>query len=298
LVWPIASVATPLEVDGLELTFLGTGTSHGVPMIGCDCPTCTSVDPRDSRYRSAIMVETKVGEPTHLLVDCPPEFRLQAIRAALPRVDAVLLTHSHADHLFGLDDLRRYNHFQGASIPVYGAADALDDVARAFRYVFTHTQAGGGKPQLDLVTAAPGVWLRIGALSVCPVPIWHGELLIFAFRFLHAPPAPGTSPKGGISYLTDCSGIPDGSVPLLANADVAVIGGLRHRPHSTHFTVVQALKAAESLRAKRVWLTHIAHDLLHIRDNAELPTGAGLAYDGLCVSVPQRPGESNEEQRV
>ena len=252
-----------------RVTFLGTGTSHGVPMIGCECPVCTSTDPRDQRARPSILVEFEDGFTA--LVDTSPDLRQQALRFRFRRVDAVLFTHPHADHLLGLDDTRRFNHIQKTAIPCFGNAGTIDELVRVFRYAFDPMQHGGGVPQLKVFRV--GGPFCLGRFEIVPIPIWHGRLPIFGYRV------------GDFAYLTDCSAIPDDSWPLLAGIRTLAIDALRERPHPTHFTVKQALEAAERIRPERTLLTHICHDLGHDATSRRLPPGVELAYDGLIVEV-------------
>ncbi len=250
------------------LLFLGTGTSHGVPMIGCECAVCQSDDPRDVRTRPSAYVTLPNG--TRLLIDTAPDFRMQALRHRLPRVDAVLYTHSHADHVLGLDDLRRFNHMQRGRIPCYGDAQTVGDLRRTFSYIFDRdTPAGGGLPEIDLHTvSAP---FTLGGVEIVPVPLLHGQRLLHGYRI------------GSMAYLTDCSAIPQSSWPLLDGVDLVVIDALRHRPHPTHFTVAEAVEAVQRIGPSRAWFTHICHDLPHAETTASLPEGIELAYDGLLV---------------
>jgi phosphoribosyl 1,2-cyclic phosphate phosphodiesterase len=252
-----------------RVTFLGTGTSHGVPMIGCGCPVCTSTDPRDRRWRPSLAVEVEAG-PT-LLVDTSPDLRAQALRFGLGRVDAVLFTHPHADHLLGLDDIRRYNALQNAAIPCYGDPGTIQEVRRVFAYAFAPHQHGGGVPQLRLFPMVGAC--SFGPMIVTPVPVFHGRLPIHGYRF------------GSFAYVTDCSTIPEASWPLLEGVRVLAIDALRHRPHPTHFTVAQAIEVVERLRPERALLTHICHDLGHAETAAGLPAGVEVAYDGLVVEM-------------
>jgi phosphoribosyl 1,2-cyclic phosphate phosphodiesterase len=255
----------------VRITFLGSGTSHGVPMIGCRCATCTSTDPRDRRFRPSVHVQTGAG--TSILVDTPPDLRSQVLAYGVERVDVILFTHSHADHVFGLDDVRRYNALQGGGIPCYGDPRTLRDIRKMFGYAFDpETPGGGGLPQLELVSVA-GEFSVDRSMVVVPVPILHGDRPILGYRL------------GGFAYLTDCSAIPAGSWPLLAGVEVAVIGALRERPHPTHFSVPQAVEAARRLGARRAWFTHMSHDLPHAATCARLPPGIELAYDGLVVTL-------------
>lgn len=253
----------------MRVHFLGTGTSHGVPAIQCRCAVCTSPDPRNARARCSVVVSE--GE-RRVLIDTPPELRHQAIRFHLERVDAVLFTHSHADHIFGLDDIRRFNDLQGGEMPCYGSAETLADVERAFRYVFVETQAGGGKPRLVLHPVTSGPFTAAG-LSVEAIPILHGRLPVFAYRF------------GAFAYATDASEISPESRDRLRGLDTLVLGALRHREHPTHFSIAQALEVVADLKPRRTFFTHMAHDLEHRATDRELPDGVRLAYDGLLLEI-------------
>jgi phosphoribosyl 1,2-cyclic phosphate phosphodiesterase len=254
-------------VSAFTVRFLGTGTSHGVPMIGCRCETCRSADPRDKRTRPSIAIELAGGAV--LLVDTTPDLRAQALALDLGRVDAILFTHCHADHVMGLDEVRRFNVLQGAAIPCYGDERTIREIRRTFTYIFESTDPGGGIPRIRLFTL--GGPFSIAGREIVPVPVLHGERMILGFRI------------GGFAYLTDCSAIPDESWPLLAGLDTLAIDGLRHRPHPTHFTVEQAVGVARRLGARRTLLTHICHDLPHAATSAALPPGVELAYDGLTI---------------
>lgn len=253
-----------------RVTFLGTGTSHGVPMIGCRCATCHSTDPRDRRTRPSVHLQVAAGP--QILIDTATDLRQQAMAHGIARVDAVLFTHSHADHIMGLDDLRRFNALQHGAIPAFADAFTAAEIRRIFRYVFEPPEErGGGIPQISL-EAIDGPFVCAG-LPITPVPLLHGRRPILGFR------------AGRFAYLTDCSAIPETSWPLLQDLDVLVIDALRHRPHPTHFTVAQALDAIARLRPRQAWLTHICHDLPHAETNRALPPGVALAYDGLALDV-------------
>ena len=237
-------------------------------MIGCDCDTCRSTDPRDRRLRPSIFLEADDG--TSVLVDAGPDLREQALRHGMRRVDAVLFTHGHADHILGMDDIRRFNFLQKKPMPCYGDERTIDDVRQTFAYAFNPaTQKGGGLPQIvpHIIHGA----FSIGSLEVVPVPLFHGQRPILGFRF------------GGFAYLTDCNRIPDESWPLLEGLDGLVIDALRDRPHPTHFTLDQAIAASRRTGARRTWFTHMCHDLPHAATSARLPAGMELAYDGLMV---------------
>ncbi len=252
-----------------RVTFLGTGTSHGVPMIGCVCDTCRSADPKDRRTRPSIYLELQGG--ARVLVDTTPDLRSQALANGIVRVDAILFTHSHADHLMGLDEVRRFNAMQKEAIPCYGDKATLRELRRSFAYIFEPHQPGGGIPQLHLFPV--GGPFSVGGQEIVPVPLLHGSRVIFGYRV------------GRFAYLTDCSGIPDGSWPLLEGLDILALDALRDRPHPTHFTVAQALAVVDRLKPARAWFTHICHDLPHQATNARLPAGVELAYDGLKIDI-------------
>lgn len=257
-----------------RVTFLGTGTSHGVPMIGCTCATCHSADPRDRRLRPSIYVQIDNGPA--VLVDTGTDLRQQALMHELTRVDAILYTHSHADHVMGIDEVRRFNMLQRGAIPAYADARTVADLRRTFGYIFdAPDQSGGGIPQIDLHTIDGP--FDLGPLHVMPVPIFHGRRPILGFRF------------GSFAYLTDCNGIPDASFGLLQDLDVLVLDALRHRPHPTHYTVAEALEAVERVKPNRTFFTHICHDLPHAATNATLPRGVELAFDGLALDVDLTP---------
>jgi phosphoribosyl 1,2-cyclic phosphate phosphodiesterase len=254
----------------LQITFLGTGTSHGVPMIGCECATCRSDDPRDRRLRPSVLI--RAADETCLLVDAGPDLREQALTHRINRVDAIIFTHGHADHILGLDDVRRYNSLMKRHMRLYGDALTLDEIKRMFGYAFeANTPKGGGIPKLELV-GVEGPF-SVGSLHVVPVPIWHGERLILGLRV------------GRFAYLTDCSAIPDESWGLLEGVDVVVLDALRHKPHPTHFSLDQAIAASRRIAARQTYFTHMCHDLPHAATNAELPQDIALAYDGLQLNI-------------
>lgn len=239
-------------------------------MIGCPCEVCHSTDPRDRRLRPSIYVAVDKGPA--VLVDTSTDLRQQALAHAISRVDAILMTHSHADHVMGMDEIRRFNVINGGEMPVYASAATAQELRRIFAYAFEPpAQKGGGLPQIALRTIdAP---FAVGPLGVQPVTVLHGELPILGFRF------------GRFAYLTDASAIPDQSWPLLENLETLVIDALRHRPHPTHFTLAEAVAVAERLGPRQTWFTHICHDLPHEATNRSLPSGMALAHDGLQFDI-------------
>ena len=258
----------------MKLTFLGTGTSFGVPQIGCHCAVCRSPDPRDKRNRVGAAIETDGGAV--VLVDTPPELRLQLLRADIDRVDAVLYTHGHADHTHGIDDLRAITAQRDIHLPMYGAADTLADLSRKFAYIFDddiRPLPGTTKPQGRAIPIAAGETVRIADVDVTAVPVPHGPVTVFAYRI------------GPLAYVTDAKSLPDDAVALLRGARVLVLNALFRRPHPSHLSLPEALQAAEAVGAERTYLTHLTHDNFHADLEAELPSGIAPAYDGLTITA-------------
>ncbi|HEX8163659.1 MAG TPA: MBL fold metallo-hydrolase [Pyrinomonadaceae bacterium] len=254
----------------MKVTLLGTGTSTGVPSIGCGCETCTSDDPRDKRLRVSILVE---HDGQAVLVDTSSDFRQQALRVGLKHLDAVLITHCHADHIFGLDDIRPLNFRHGA-LGVYANERAWVDIRRIFKYVFEPTHFGGGLPQVVAHTVVDGAPFCLSpGMQVTPLEVIHGRLPVVAYRF------------NDFAYATDLSEIPPASLEGLRGLDALVLDCLRVRPHPTHLTLESALAYVEQLRPRRTYLTHITHDIKHARDSKLLPDGVEWAYDGLEIEI-------------
>lgn len=263
-----------------SLTFLGTGTSMGVPTLGCNCEVCTSADPRDRRLRPSVMVRwNDTADPTPsrqraVVIDTGPDFREQALRSGLKHVDAVLYTHSHADHILGLDDLRplSFKAFrEGGPIPLYASAETVAVLERIYEYTFSPHATYPNRARVRLHPLAEHT--SIHGVDFVRVPLMHGQMEIVGYRF------------GRAAYLTDVSDIPEESFALLEGLDHLVLSALRHKPHPSHATVQQALGWARRIGAKHTWLTHIAHELGHEATNRTLPAGVALAHDGLTVPV-------------
>ncbi len=250
------------------LTFLGTGTSQGIPVLTCDCAVCASPDPRDQRTRASIYVETPESA---FVVDTGPDFRQQALRERVRRVDAVVFTHAHTDHIMGFDDLRSYC-WGGKVMPVYASAETMELVRQAFAFAFQGPCAFPGylRPEPRVVSGA----FIIGETELIPLPVPHGETTTFGYLFS----------RGGrklAAYLSDCKAVPPPVMEQIAGVDTLILDALRHKEHPTHMSVNEALAVADAVGARQTWFTHLCHDLAHGELEPTLPRGVAIAYDGL-----------------
>lgn len=256
-----------------RLTFLGSGTSTGIPMLGCPCPICTSKDPRDQRWRASVAIEE--GE-TRIIIDATPEFRLQCLRAGINRMDALFITHDHADHINGLDDVRSFTFRMDAPLPVYADAPTAGEIRQRFRYIWNRNHVGGGLPRIAVqILTGP---VTVGDLTVEPLEVLHGPKPIQAYRL------------GTLAYVTDVSAIPEATRPRLENLDVLILDAVRYTPHPTHFSIEEALAAIAELKPRQAWLTHLNHEIGHAQDEAKMPPGVHLAWDGLTVEFDAQAG--------
>jgi phosphoribosyl 1,2-cyclic phosphate phosphodiesterase len=258
----------------VRLTFLGTGTSFGVPQVGCFCAVCRSPDPRDKRTRVGAVVESAGG--TRLLLDTPPELRVQLIANGIDRVDAVLFTHDHADHTHGLDDIRAISARRDGPLPMYGSAETMASLQHKFRYVFDDTMRpmpGTLKPEGQTIIIEPGVPVVIGDVVVHPFTVPHGRFTVMAYRI------------GPVGYVTDAKSMPEDALAVLRGVKVLVLNALFRTTHPTHLSIPEAIAVAREIGAERTYLTHLTHDNFHADLEAELPTGVAPAFDGLTVRV-------------
>ena len=257
----------------MRLTFLGTGTSFGVPQIGCDCAVCRSTDPRDKRTRSGAILE---AAGSTILIDTPPELRLQLIAGGFSHIDAVVYTHEHADHINGIDDLRIFSVRRRGPLPIYGPPETLDRVRASFNYIFddaVRPYEGTSKPRLTLHPTEPGQPVTMAGVEVLPLAFQHGHLRVFGYRF------------GSLAYITDVKAIPEPVFDQLRGLDVLVLNALWWRPHPTHLSISEAVATAQALGARRTYLTHLTHETGHAELETKLPPGVFPAHDGLTVEV-------------
>lgn len=257
----------------MEITFLGTGTSHGIPVIGCNCRVCHSPDPRDKRLRTAIHVQSP---ETAFCVDTPPDFRSQCLREGIAQLDAVVYTHSHCDHVLGFDDLRRFCEIEDKSIPIHGSQRTLNDLARVFNYAFDSGPKFRNyvRPEANVITGP----FDLGRTTIIPVELPHGRAITNGLIL----------ERGGrkrLAYMTDCQAVPPDAVEAARGVDVLVIDALRHAAHSTHLTVAQALGVVEEIRPKKTYFIHMCHELGHEETESGLPEHIRLSYDGLRIAV-------------
>lgn len=255
----------------MKLTFLGTGTSFGVPQIGCGCAVCRSEDPRDKRTRVGAIVE---DAGLRLLLDTPPELRLQLIAAQVDRVDAVLFTHEHADHTHGIDDIRAISVRRDGALPMYGPDETLRSLAQRFPYIFDAAMKplpGTSKPEGFAQALEPGVTVRIGHLDVTPVALPHGRIRVFGYRI------------GPLAYVTDAKELPEAALAVLRGADLLVVNALFRTSHPTHLSIGEAVDVAKRVGARQTYLTHLTHETAHAALEAALPADIAPAYDGLTV---------------
>jgi phosphoribosyl 1,2-cyclic phosphate phosphodiesterase len=255
----------------MKVTFLGTGTSHGIPMIGCHCAVCRSENPKNKRRRCSLYVQ---AGGKHLLFDTPPDLRDQVLTFGVERVDAVFITHPHADHIFGFDDVRRFSDLQKEHIPVYGSPETIASMRTKFDYVDNPSHSFGGVPRVVFTEMVAPV--EIGDARVTPVPVMHGEDPVYGFLI--------EAGSKRLAYIPDCSGIPENSFQWLENLDVMILDGLRPGKHATHFSIEECVENLLRIGAKRSFLTHLTHHSDHAALQAELSAGIEVPWDGLIIA--------------
>ena len=264
--------AVLLTDDGrMRITFLGTGTSHGIPVIGCDCPVCRSDNPRNQRLRPSIYIEN--GD-RHLLVDATPDFRTQALRANIRRIDAVLMTHTHADHMLGLDDLRVFCQRPGQKVPIYGSSHSIETIRRMFSYACLERPEWPGLPSFELHTVEANQSFEASATKIRALPLAHGRMTVFGFVVEEV-----------VAYITDCKTVSADVVEAIRGLPLLVLDALRHREHPTHLTIDEACGVAKRVGARLTLFTHLCHEAEHEAVEEELPPHVRVAYDGMQIEV-------------
>ena len=265
----------------MELVFLGSGTSHGVPVIACNCAVCSSEDERDKRLRSSVWLHSK---GVNLIIDTGPDFRAQMLRHKLRKIDGVLITHGHKDHIGGLDDLRPYNYLMGKPVDVYASHQVQEDIRRDFYYAFAEVKHYG-IPEFKLHTIIDYQPFFVRGIDVLPLKAMHNKLAVFGFRI------------GKLAYITDANYLPEESLKNMYDLDVLVINALRNKPHVSHFSLNEALQIIDKVKPKRAYLTHISHKLgTHAAVQEQLPENVFLAYDNLSVRIENQKLSKNSEQ--
>lgn len=256
----------------MKITVLGSGTSFGVPVIGCTCAVCNSLNPKNVRHRSSILVTTESGK--NLLVDTPPEMRVQLLANKVMHVEGIFYTHSHADHIFGLDDIRTFNYRQQIAMPLYVEESVELDIRRIYQYIFKPSQIGGGKPEVEFHVIHPNEPLSVHGIEILPLRVMHGRLPVLGYKF-----------GSQFAYVTDVSHIPEPAWSHLMDLDLLILDAVRYEPHETHFHLQAALDVVSKLKPKRALFTHLSHDYDHDTTNASLPSGVELAYDGQVIEL-------------
>jgi len=265
-----------MSVGKLIVTVLGSGTSQGVPMIGCPCPVCHSKDPRDKRTRSSIYLETPAAR---ILVDTTPDLRQQALREGLDHLDAVLFTHPHADHIMGFDDLRRFCEMQGKALNIYGSAETLTQVERIFFYAFNPVKKVPG--YVSVIPHVVADTFELGGIEITPLPVPHGAVSTSGFLFAQAG-------RKLLAYLSDCASVPEPVREKIEGVEVLIIDGLREKEHPTHLNVAGAIVAAQAIKAGKSFLTHQTHERTHVERASQLPPGIDVTYDGMKLEFELR----------
>ncbi|MES2573137.1 MAG: MBL fold metallo-hydrolase [Verrucomicrobiota bacterium] len=260
-------------MSDFTITFLGTGTSQGVPMIGCDCAVCRSPDPRDHRTRSSIYVQSP---ECSFVIDTGPDFRTQCLRERVRRLDAVVYTHSHTDHIMGFDDLRAFCGPEGGTIPIYAGAETMRDLERVFHFAFNGENYFPGYVRPDpRVVEEP---FMLGEIELTPLPVPHGRARVFGYLFTR---------RGErlAAYLSDCKEVPEPLIEKIAGVRHLIVDALRHKLHPTHMNVTEALEVIAKAAPRQAWFTHLCHDLGHAETEATLPPGIGIAFDGMKITL-------------